>query len=286
MGGPAGESQLDFATGDQFGDYRIEAPLGEGGMGHVYRATRLSDGMEVALKLLKSSMSLDPQHARRFIREARAAQEVVNRHLVEVLDAGEAEGRRYLAMRYIAGRTLEDRIKESGPLPLDEVVAVATDVASGLDALHKAGLIHRDVKSSNILLDDERGALLTDFGLAKRSDYSAVTMPGQLVGTLAYLAPELLRGDEPGPPSDIYGLGCVVFECLAGQPPFAGKSSFEMAFAHLDEPPPDPRADRDDLPEAVSEFALQALEKDPARRPPTATAYARMLLVAARSGSG
>ena len=122
------------------------------------------------------------------------------------------------------------------------------EIASALDALHAAGLVHRDVKPSNILLDEERGALLTDFGLAKRRDYSMLTAPGQMLGTLDYIAPEMLRGEEPGPSADLYALGCVVFECLAGKPPFGGLSMFEVGMAHLGDVPPDPCAERGDAP--------------------------------------
>ena len=158
------------------------------------------------------------------------------------------------------------------------------EIASALDALHAAELVHRDVKPSNILLDDERGALLTDFGLAKRRDYSMLTAPGQMLGTLDYIAPELLRGDEPGPSADLYALGCVVFECLAGEPPFGGRSMFEVAMAHLGDPPADPCAGRADAPPGFGEIALRALAKEPADRPASATVYAEMLIGAARSG--
>ena len=144
--------------------------------------------------------------------------------------------------------------------------------------------MHRDVKPSNILLDAERGALLTDFGLAKSRDYSMLTAPGQMLGTLDYIAPEMLRGSEPGPSADLYALGCVVYECLAGTPPFGGRSMFEVGMAHLGDVPADPCAERDDAPPELSERALAALAKHPADRPPTATAYADMLIAATRSG--
>lgn len=270
--------------GVEVGGYRIEERLGEGGMGEVFRAVRLSDGQEVALKLLKTGLQGDARQQRRFEREARAAREITHRHLVEVLDAGEYAGRSYLVMRYVPGRSLEELLAARGPLPVPDVTRLMLDVASGLDALHGAGLVHRDIKPSNILLEADGSASLADFGLAKRRDYSALTQPGQMMGTLNYVAPELWRGEEPGPPADLYALGCVVFQCLAGRTPFAGRSLFEIGLAHLDESPPDPCADRSDGTAALSEFALQALAKDPADRPPNATAYARLLLVAARPG--
>ena len=277
-------SAPDLRAGDEFGGYRVEALLGEGGMGQVYRARSLADGTVVALKVMKRSLMGTDDHDRRFLREVRAAREIVHRHLVEVLDAGAVEGRRYLVMSYVPGRSLADRIDQGGALPVDDVLQIVAQVASGLDALHAAGLVHRDVKSSNILLDEARGAVLADFGLAKHRDYSLLTRAGQVLGTLDYMAPELIRGEDPGSAADRYALACVTFECLAGRPPFGGRSMFAVGMAHLEDEPPDPVAGRDDAPAAVGEVVRQGLEKDPARRPPTATAFARMLLVAARSG--
>jgi serine/threonine-protein kinase len=269
--------------GDAFGEYVVDEQLGEGGMGIVFRAIR-EDGAVVALKVLKPGLVRDEHATRRFAREARAAAAVDHPHLIDVIEAGDVDGTGFLAMRYVAGRSLDDRISEHGPLPVEDTTRIVAEIASALDALHAAGLVHRDVKPSNILLDDERGALLTDFGLAKSRDYSMLTAPGQMLGTLDYIAPEMLRGSEPGPRADLYALGCVVFECLAGTPPFGGLSMFEVGMAHLGDQPADPCAERDDAPADLSQAVLAALAKQPDARPPTATAYADMLIAAARSG--
>jgi serine/threonine protein kinase len=269
--------------GDAFGEYVIDRQLGEGGMGIVFRAIR-DDGSVVALKVIKPGLVRDERTARRFAREARALGEVEHPHLIPVHDAGDIDGIGYLAMRYVAGKSLDDRIQATGPLPVKETLQITSEIASALDALHAAGLVHRDIKPSNILLDEERGALLTDFGLAKRRDYSMLTAPGQMLGTLDYIAPEMLRGEEPGASADLYALGCVVFECLDGQPPFGGRSMFEVGMAHLGDPPGNPCAQRPDAPSALSEAVLAALAKEPSQRPPSATAYAEMLIGAARSG--
>jgi serine/threonine protein kinase len=269
--------------GDAFGEYVVDEQLGEGGMGIVFRAIR-EDGAVVALKVLKPGLVRDEHATRRFAREARAAAAVDHPHLIDVIEAGDVDGTGFLAMRYVAGRSLDDRISEHGPLPVEDTTRIVAEIASALDALHAAGLVHRDVKPSNILLDDERGALLTDFGLAKSRDYSMLTAPGQMLGTLDYIAPEMLRGSEPGPRADLYALGCVVFECLAGNPPFGGLSMFEVGMAHLGDEPADPCAERDDAPADLSQAVLAALAKQPDARPPTATAYADMLIAAARSG--
>ena len=265
--------------GDAFGEYLVDEPLGQGGMGFVFRAVR-EDGAVVALKVLKPGLVADEHATRRFAREARAAAEVVHPHLIDVIDAGDVDGTGFLAMRHVAGGSLDERIREHGPLPVEATTQLAAEVASALDALHAAGFVHRDVKPSNILLDDERGALLTDFGLVKRSDYSLLTSPGQTLGTLDYIAPELLRGAQPGPACDLYALGCVVFECLAGMPPFGGRDVFEVGMAHLGDRPPDPCAERDDAPPELSQRVLAALAKRPEERPPSATAYADLLIEA------
>ena len=282
MTGHAPTGSGEPGVGDMLGRYRLEELLGEGGMGLVFRAVDESDGNEVALKLLKAELSEDLTYRARFTHEARSAAEVTHPHLVPILDAGEVDGRTYLASRYVRGRTLEQHIEAGGPLPLPELLRLVTEVASGLDALHQHGVVHRDVKASNLLIDETGAVLLTDFGLAKGRAYTALTRPGQVLGTVDYLAPELLRGEPATPASDIYGLGCTVYECVAGKPPFAHKSLLQVGMAHLDEAPADPGRDRDFWSDELSWAVLQALEKDPARRPPTATAYATMIQVAAR----
>jgi serine/threonine protein kinase len=275
-------------VGDVLGPYRIEAVLGEGGMGRVFRATHAATGQVVALKLLKPGLAGHEQHARRLLREARAARTVEHRHLVGVLDAGELGGQSYLALEFVPGRTLDERIDADGPLPLGDVVRLAAEVATGLDALHRAGIVHRDIKPSNILLDaDADGAArLTDFGLAKGADYSDLTRTGQMLGTIDYLAPELIRGERPTPASDIYAFGCAMYACVAGQPPFSGKGMLQVGMGHLEEDPPDPCARRSDVPSTLGEAVVYALRKAPADRPQTATAYARLIAVGGGASSG
>jgi serine/threonine-protein kinase len=279
---PAGH---ELKPGDRLGPFRLESRLGEGGMGLVFKAVRDPGGEVVALKVLRPELCHDETYRKRFIHEARAASEVRQKHLVPVLDAGEADGWNYLAAAYVGGRALDERIKSEGMLPVDDVVRVTADVAVGLDALHDADLIHRDIKPSNIMLDEEGRAALTDFGLAKGRGYTVLTKPGQVMGTLDYLAPELIKGQRAAPASDIYALGCVVFECIAGRAPFADRSVFQVGLAHMESPPPDPAkaSGRTDLPEELPKAVLWALEKSPDERPPTAIAYARMLgLIAGR----
>jgi serine/threonine-protein kinase len=278
---PADGASDQLAAGDSLGPYRIESLLGEGGMGQVFRATDTATGDVVALKVIKPELTAE-EHARRFVHEARAAGEVEHRNLVGVTGAGEAGGRRYLAMRFVAGSSVAQRIEADGPLPIPAVARLARHVAAGLDALHAAGLVHRDVKPSNIMLDADSVAALTDFGLAKGSDYSALTTAGQAIGTIDYMAPEVIKGQAPTAASDIYALGCVVYECLAGRAPFGGRGMLQAGLAHLEETPADPCAERADAPDHLGPAVLTALEKDPDARPRTATAYARLIAVAAR----
>jgi len=276
----------ELAVGDSLGPYRLEEMLGEGGMGFVFRAVREPDGLTVALKVLKRQLSGDGAYEARFRHEARAAREVEHGHLVPIVDAGEIDGRHYLAAKFLGGGTLQDRLDARGRLPLADTLRLASEIGGGLDALHAPGLVHRDVKPSNIMLDEEGSAALTDFGLAKGPAYTVLTKPGMVMGTVDYIAPELIRGEPASPASDLYALGCVVFECLAGSAPFESGSIFETVTAHLEAEPRNPCAGRDDAPPGLSEAVLYALAKEPGERPRTARAYTLMLAVAARAGAG
>jgi len=279
-GGPAA---TELEAGGRLGPYRLGEVLGEGGVGIVYKAVHEADGRVVALKVLRHELSADETYRRRFAREGRIAGGLSHPHLVPVLDVGEADGHPYLAARYVEGVSLAELLDE-GPLPASAVLRVVAEVATGLDAVHREGLVHRDVKPWNILLDASGTSFLTDFGLAKGAAATVLTRPGHVVGTLDYLAPEVIKGQVAGPAADIYALGCVTYECVAGRPPFVGGTFVETTLAILEDEPSDPCADRDDLPPDLSFAVLQALAKAPADRPATAAAYALMLRVSARPG--
>ena len=264
----------ELAVGDSLGPYRLDALLGEGGMGLVFRAVREGDGAEVALKVLKIDLTDDDIYRQRFVHEARSASEVHHPNLVPILDAGDVDGRSYLASAYVRGRSLQDAVRADGHFPVADVVRIVGEIAAGLDALHEQGLVHRDIKAANILLDEGGTAMLTDFGLAKGRAYTVLTRPGQVMGTLDYLAPELIRGQPATPATDLYALGCVAFECAAGKAPFSDRSVLQVGMAHLDEQPPDPGAERSDWPPPLSAALLAALEKEPEARPASAGAYA------------
>jgi serine/threonine protein kinase len=280
----SGAAKRELQPGETVGGYRLEEVLGEGGMGLVFRASRIADGHEVALKVLKVELADDLLFQHRFRQEARAAAEVTEPHLVPIIEADEADGRHYLAVDYVSGGSLSARIAE-GTLSASDLVRVISEVAAGLDALHGAGIVHRDIKPQNILFAADGTAMLTDFGLAKGRAYTVLTKPGQVMGTLDYLAPELIRGEPATPQTDVYALGCVAFECLVGRAPFADKSLFQVGLAHLEEPPPNPVELRSDADPNVSNAVLAALEKSPDARPQTAGAYADLLRSASEEGS-
>jgi serine/threonine protein kinase len=273
-------SVSDPRIGSQIGEYNVDAVLGEGGMGKVYTATG-PDGGRVALKLVKDDYARDETFRRRFYREARIAQTVQHPNVVPVVDTGEHEGLPYMAQRFIEGMSLDEKLKRDGPLDVQTAVGICTDVAAGLEALWGAGMVHRDVKPANILLDESGRAYITDFGLAKDTQGSLLTLPGQALGSMDYMAPEQIRGESVGAATDIYALGCVMYECMCGRPPFAEVQGMRILWAHLQDPPPDPRSVRADIPEKFAQTLLVALEKDAAKRPQSAGEYARMLAEAA-----
>jgi serine/threonine protein kinase len=280
---PRAQSGTELAPGDTVGPYRIDGVLGVGGMGRVYRATA-PGGEAVALKLVKSDLARDIVFRKRFDREARIAQRVSHPNLVPVLDTGEENGIPYLTQRFIQGGSLADQIEQQGPLPIESALRGVSEVAGALDALHANDLIHRDVKPANILVDEQGVSYITDFGLAKDTQGSLLTRPGQAVGSLDYMAPEQIRGEEVTAATDVYALGCVMFECLAGAPPFADRQGMRVLWAHLQDQPPDPVAKRTDASPELGPAVLTALAKDPADRPPTATAYAQAIREAAGGG--
>jgi serine/threonine protein kinase len=265
--------------GDTIGPFLVGALLGEGAAGTVFRAVHLEDRQEVALKVMKRALTADTTYLRRFRREALIASEVRHRNLVPVLEFGEDAGVLFIATEFRDGGSLADLIAERSQLPLPQCTRLTADIAAGLGALHQHGIVHRDVKPANVMLDHSGSAAVTDFGLAQGHAYTVLTKPGQVLGTIDYLAPELIQGSEATPASDVYALGCLVYECVTGAAPFSQKALFEVAMAHLQEDPPDPRERRSDVPEEYTWALLRALAKDAEQRPPTAMSFARLLSV-------
>jgi serine/threonine protein kinase len=273
--------------GDTVGRYKLEALLGEGGMGRVYRATNPRLG-EVALKLVKPELAHDRIFRKRFDREIAIARRIVNPHVVSVLDSGEEAGVPYLVQRLLRGGSLADHLSQRGRLELGQALKLCAELADGLDAVHRAGLVHRDVKPANIVFDEEGTAAITDFGLAKDLETQGppLTASGQALGSLNYMAPEQIRGEPIDSEADIYGLGCVMYECITGQPPFADRRGLSLLWAHLQDVPRDPADERSGLPAAFSRALLRALEKEASRRPRTGREYVRDLRAVASGHEG
>jgi serine/threonine protein kinase len=270
----------DDRVGTRFGRYQLDSLIGVGGMGRVYLAAA-EDGAPVALKIIKKDLSRDETFRRRFRREARIAQTVRNPHVVPVRDSGEEDGLPYLAAQFIEGAALDQKLESEGRLDLATTVRICGQVADGLQAMWEAGMVHRDVKPGNILLDVSGNAYITDFGLAKDRDGTVLTRPGQPLGSMDYMPPEQIRGEPVTAAADIYALGCVMFECVQGSPPFADREGLRVLWAHLQDDPADPTAGRSDVPPEFGRALVAALRKEPGERPGTSVEYARSLAQAA-----
>lgn len=261
-------------TGAKVGKYTLTQVLGQGGYGDVHLGVSRV-GPKVAVKILNAKSARDEDSVARFKREADTARRLAHPSIVRIVDVGSSRGRHYIVMELVRGGSLR-KLLDRGDAPAIEVLSVLTQVAQALAFAHAQGVVHRDVKPSNVILSDLDGrAALSDFGLARGEDYSRLTRAGALVGTLDYLAPERIRGDDATPASDLYSLGCVLVECLSGEPPFGRRGPLQVGMAHLGEQPPDPLAERAEMPRELSAAVLSALEKDPADRPLPATAYAK-----------
>ncbi|MDX1419617.1 MAG: tetratricopeptide repeat protein [Rubricoccaceae bacterium] len=272
-------------AGDPIGRYRLLGPLGQGGMGVVFRAEDPRLGRQVALKLLPEALSGDADAKARLEAEARAASALDHPHICTVYEIGETgDDRLYIAMACYEGQTLADRLDGGGALPIDEAVEIARQLASGLAAAHRKGIVHRDLKPSNVFLCEEDGvpppqAKILDFGVAK-VEGMALTRPGATLGTIEYAAPEQAHG-EVDARSDLWALGVVLYEMLAGRRPFTGSYDAALLYAILNEAPAPLHAARPDVPEALEALVLRLLEKDPADRYQTAEA-----VEAALAGAG
>ncbi|MEU7281698.1 serine/threonine-protein kinase [Streptomyces sp. NPDC045431] len=260
-------------TGTRIADYRVEREIGRGGMAVVYLARDLRLDRPVALKLLAPELARNDTFRKRFVHESRAAAAIDHPHIVPVFEAGETDGVLYIAMRYVAGHDLRALLDREGPLPPEKAARIAVQVASALDAAHAHDLVHRDVKPGNILVaegtDSDRPeyAYLTDFGLTKKSlSLTGFTTVGQFVGTLDYVAPEQISGRPVDGRCDLYSLGCVVFETLAGAPPFRRDDDMALLWAHQYDPPPALTSERPGLPSAVDGVMAKALAKTPEER--------------------
>jgi tRNA A-37 threonylcarbamoyl transferase component Bud32 len=258
---------LTPAPGAEFLGYRLDAPLGQGGMGVVYLASDLRLKRRIALKLIAPELAQDERFRERFAREAELAMSLEHPNVVPIHDAGEVDGRLYLAMRHVEGKDLRTLLREEGPLTPERALAIVRQVAAALDAAHAAGLVHRDVKPSNVLLDSNGHVYLADFGIAREASATDAGVPGApSLGTPAYLAPEQVESGQVDGRADVYSLGCLLFECLTGEPPFPGGSRLAVIWAHLEEEPPRASQRRPELGDSVDPVIRKAMAKRPEER--------------------
>jgi eukaryotic-like serine/threonine-protein kinase len=258
------------------GRYRLLRPIASGGMGAVWEAEDTVLHRRVAVKVLSESLSSDEHFIERFRREARAAAALSHPSVAGVFDYGVDGDTHFIVMELISGETLAARLAR-GPLPWEEAVQIAERVAGALQHAHRAGGIHRDVKPGNIMLTPDGGVKVMDFGIASAASATPITGSGTAMGTATYISPEQAAGHRATPASDVYSLGVVLYEMLAGRPPFSGSSPVAVATAHVHDEPPPLRTLAPDAPAHVVATCELALSKDPGKRPPSAMAFAEML---------
>jgi serine/threonine-protein kinase len=259
------------------GRYRLIAPLGEGGMATIWRALDEQLDREVAVKLLREQFGSDAGFAARFRQEARAAGSLSHPNIVPVFDYGtDEDGSQFIVMQLVEGDNLATLLHERGHLETDDAVRIALGVASALEAAHRRGLVHRDVKPGNILLTEDADVKVTDFGIARAVSEASMTVTGTTLGSVHYFSPEQARGDEVTGASDVYALGIVLYEMLTGRRPFEGDSAAGVALKRLNEDAPPPSSFRP-VPAALSAIVMRALQREPADRFPDAGSFAEAL---------
>ncbi|MDQ3312844.1 MAG: serine/threonine protein kinase, partial [Actinomycetota bacterium] len=265
--------------------YELGAPLGAGGMARVVKAHDRVLHRDVAIKMIPRDVAehADPALTARFVAEGRVAAGVTHRNLVAIYDAGDSDGYLYLVTEYVPGTNAAQLLEREGPLPVDRVVDISSQLLDALAAAHAAGIVHRDVKPANVLIDPEGTVKLADFGIAKRLDdlEAALTSHGEFVGTPRYVAPEQAAGERATPATDLYATGVLMYELLTGTPPYSGETPLATVLAHRDQPVPDIRAQRPDVPGAVAVVIATAMSKRPDERHASAAAMREALADAA-----
>jgi serine/threonine-protein kinase len=260
-----------YSVGDVIAGYRLDAPAGRGGMGVVFRATHIALERQGAVKLIAPALAADDDFRQRFRRESRLAASIDHPHVIPVFDAGEEDGQLYVAMRYVEGTDLAQLIASRGAVDASEAVPLIAQVADALDAAHERGLVHRDVKPANVLIETRPTgphAYLTDFGLVKTvgATSGVLTRTGNFLGTPDYAAPEQVRGEGVDARTDVYALGCMLFHAVVGRPPYVRDNDVAKLFAHMNDPAPSLAEARGGIPPGLDEVVRKALAKDPEDR--------------------
>jgi serine/threonine protein kinase len=258
-----------LAPGSTIAGYEIEGVVGAGGIGILYRARQLRHDRPVALKLVEPETAGDPLVRERLRREARTVAALDHPNVVPLYEAGEEDGTVYIVTRWVEGTELGTLIQREGHLEPARAARLAAQIASALEVAHEKGLIHRDIKPSNVIVTSEDHVYLTDFGLTKREGSAeGLTMAAHLLGTIDYVAPEQIEGDEPGAPGDVYSLACVLFEMLTGASPFDDeRGGTAKMWAHINAEPPSAQERQPAVPHALDDVIRRALAKSPADRP-------------------
>jgi serine/threonine protein kinase len=263
------------------GRYRIGDVLGRGGMATVYLAQDEELERPVAIKVLADHLADDPSFRDRFVREARLAAQLSHPNVVQIFDAGEDDGTPFIVMEYVDGHTLSDELDGVSRLDPERVVDLGVQVCAGLEHAHAAGLVHRDIKPGNLLLRRDDGTVkIADFGIARAAEATRLTQMGSVLGTAAYLAPEQALGEEVTASADIYSFGCVLYECLAGRPPYVFDTLAELTFKHQSEPICPVQEIRPEVPAELEAVVMRCLARNPDYRPPSAAAIAEELRAA------
>jgi serine/threonine protein kinase/tetratricopeptide (TPR) repeat protein len=261
----------ELATGATFaGRYQVIEELGKGGMGRVYKVFDTDVKEKVALKLLKPEIAADSETIERFSNEIKLARKIRHKNVCGMFDLGKAEGTLYLTMEFVPGEDLKRLIRRMGQFPTGKAVSVAEQISEGLSAAHDLGIVHRDLKPSNIMVDEEGNARIMDFGIARSLQEKRITGAGVMIGTPEYMSPEQVEGKDVDQRSDVYSLGIILYEMLAGRVPFEGETPISVAHKHKYEPPADPRKLNSQIPEDLSRVILRCLEKDKGTRYQTA----------------
>ena len=261
-------SQVQGLIGEKLGSFRIESVLGSGAMGVVYRGTNEKTGRPAAVKVVSAEFAQGGKIRDRFEREAEILQQFRHPSIVRFLAVGRFRGTSYIAMEYIDGVTLEKTISDRGNLPWREVVELGIQICDALHYAHEHGVVHRDLKPSNLMITADGQIKLTDFGIAKDLDATALTATGRTLGTAAYMSPEQIRGTPAvSHKADLYALGVVFYQMLVGKPPFEGSTPVVLMHNHLNEPPPRPSAKIHEIPKALDELIVNLMAKAPADRP-------------------
>jgi tetratricopeptide (TPR) repeat protein len=266
-------------AGTTFGRYRLESLLGEGGMGAVYKALDTELNRTVALKLVRPELATNPQTMQRFKQELLLASKISHKNILRIHDLGDANGIKFITMAFVEGTDLAGLMNREGRLPLDRALRLARQLAAALEAAHGEGVVHRDLKPQNILIDGAENLYVSDFGLAKslEAEVSMGTRTGQILGTPRYMAPEQVEAKEIDHRADLYSYGLIVYEMLTGELPFRGDSAMQLMYQRVSEPPKDPRTVVPDLPDWVANLVLRCLTKDPAARYQSASEILRDL---------